>query len=175
VTRNAHCCGFYTTICYDVCTECEYDLFAWVTLTKRIMWLHLSTSMSRIWSVKAANNGTARSHIFSNADRFRLILVLEVKFKILGTVKVFRWWQNSVVSKLRLRQVSLWYENDFFENCCEGSTLKWILWIEILCRLGPLYHPVYISSECNKERLFVWKVCIHVGHFRGEHQELVRL
>jgi hypothetical protein len=46
--------------------------------------------MSRLSGVKPAYNGTARGQIFSIAGGFRLIQVLEVKLKVLGTEKVFR-------------------------------------------------------------------------------------
>ena len=41
-------------------------------------------------TVKPAYNGTARTGFFSVAGKFRLVHALQVKLKILGSVKAFR-------------------------------------------------------------------------------------
>jgi len=73
--------------------------------------------------VRSAFNGIAVHRIFYNsACRFRWIEVFVIKLKILSTTQVLRW--RSVLSRLHLREVSLYSHEDFVEMLAE---LYWLI------------------------------------------------
>jgi len=60
------------------------------------------------FTVESACKEMSRNNIFPVSGRFHLIQVLEVKIKNSRTLEAFRYRQDSILRRLRLRQVSLY-------------------------------------------------------------------